>query len=144
MNPTIISQESPPWTKFTIQLLNKSNRIFLDCPLSRKIVPKQCTGFVWGISLFPGGQYIPYPGKIGETHLQSSFWDIPGISHFSKNRNILQNGNFMGYPWDIPYPKKTENFYVPEIFWDIPYSKKTDNFYVPEIFWDIPGISHIP
>ena len=36
------------------------------------------------------------------------------------------NRIFLGYPWDIPYPKKT------------------DNNNVPANFWDIPGISHIP
>ena len=33
---------------------------------------------------------------------------------------------FLGYPRNIPYPKKT------------------DKNYVPAIFWDIPGICHIP
>ena len=46
------------------------------------------------------------------------------ISH--KNRKNVCTGNFLGYPWNIPYPKKTEKTYV------------------PTIFWDIPGISHIP
>ena len=62
--------------------------------------------------------------KSSETHLPSTFWDIPRISHIPKNRKTLCTGNYMGYPRDIPYPKKKENFYVPEIFWDIP--------------WDIP------
>ena len=55
---------------------------------------------------------------------------------------------FWGYPLNIPYPRKTEKTYVPEIFLgyprNIPYPKKTDKTYVPSIFWDIPGISHIP
>ena len=64
--------------------------------------------------------------KSSETHLPSTFWDIPRISHIPKNRKTLCTGNYMGYPRDIPYPKKTENFHV------------------SEIFCIYPGISHIP
>ena len=79
--------------------------------------------------------------KSSETHLPSTFLDIPRISHIPKNRKTLCTGNYMGYPRDIPYPKKTENFYVPEIFWDIPwdipYPKKL-KISMYRFFWGYP------
>ena len=64
--------------------------------------------------------------KSSETHLPSTFLDIPRISHIPKNRKTLCTGNYMGYPRDIPYPKKKL----------ISMDQKFFGIY--------PGISHVP
>ena len=73
--------------------------------------------------------------KSSETHLPSTFWDIPRISHIPKNRKTLCTGNYMGYPRDIPYPKKKRKFLCTRNFLGYtlgyPISQKTENFYVP-------------
>ena len=47
-----------------------------------------------------------------ETHLPSTFLDIPRISHIPKNRKTLCTEYYTGYPTS----QKKDNFYVPEIF----------------------------
>ena len=110
-------------------------------PFKKKIngishIPKFCYTPLYRFLLGYNFWCLVYPisRKNCETHVPSTFWDIPGISHFSKNRNIPLTGNFIGYPWDIPYSKKNRKFLCRGHFlgypWDIPYPKKTDNFYV--------------
>ena len=47
-------------------------------------------GIFLGISVVVTGgiSQFPYCGKFSDTHLPLRFWDIPGISHFPKKRNI--------------------------------------------------------
>ena len=53
-------------------------------------------------------------------------------------------GILQGYPISPDFGLKLCTVIFWEYPWNIPYPIKTEKKYAPEIFWDIPGISHIP
>ena len=106
---------------------------------------KKCTGFFRYIR---GDWYIQYLDKIRETHLPSTFWDIPRISHIPKKQRNSMYRKFYGISQGYPISQKNRKFLCTGFFlvytMGYPISQKIESFYVPDFFWDIPGISHIP
>ena len=148
-------------------------------PISRKNLWNPCTidflGYPWNIPFLKKQKHsidwtfywisLGYPifQKRKKISMYRTFFGISlGYPISQKNWPFLCTVSFLGYPWDIPYPKKVK-ISMYRIFlgypWDIPYpkklkismyrfffgislgypiSQKTENFYVPEFFWDIP------